>query len=232
MSSTDQAQEPTMEEILASIRRIISDDTVAKPAETEAVAEAEVELSQDDVDNIDFDGAVEVDETADVDFAEVDSDLNEDDDDDDVLELTDIVAEEPAEESAADIDFESLDIGDDDFDVAEREDVSDDIEFVDVEIDLPEPETTFDEPFAAPEPEAQPEPESLLSTDTDASVAAAFGQLASTLLARDGNTRTLEELVQEMLKPMLKSWLDENLPSVVEGLVRQEIERVARRGGR
>lgn len=36
--------------------------------------------------------------------------------------------------------------------------------------------------------------------------------------------------MKEMLRPMLKTWLDENLPRVVEGLVRQEIERITRRG--
>ena len=42
------------------------------------------------------------------------------------------------------------------------------------------------------------------------------------------NARTLEDLVRDMLRPMLKSWLDDNLPSVVERLVRAEIERVSR----
>ncbi len=42
------------------------------------------------------------------------------------------------------------------------------------------------------------------------------------------NARTLEDLVKEMLRPMLKSWLDDNLPAVVERLVRAEIERVSR----
>ena len=42
------------------------------------------------------------------------------------------------------------------------------------------------------------------------------------------NARTLEDLVREMLRPMLKTWLDDNLPGLVERLVRAEIERVAR----
>ena len=42
------------------------------------------------------------------------------------------------------------------------------------------------------------------------------------------NARTLEDLVREMLRPMLKTWLDDNLPGMVERLVRAEIERVAR----
>jgi cell pole-organizing protein PopZ len=44
------------------------------------------------------------------------------------------------------------------------------------------------------------------------------------------NPRTLEDLVREMLKPMLKAWLDANLPDMVERLVRAEIERLSRRG--
>jgi cell pole-organizing protein PopZ len=42
------------------------------------------------------------------------------------------------------------------------------------------------------------------------------------------NARTLEDLVKEMLRPMLKSWLDDNLPGLVERIVKTEIERVSR----
>jgi len=42
------------------------------------------------------------------------------------------------------------------------------------------------------------------------------------------NARTLEDLVREMLRPLLKGWLDDNLPGIVERIVRQEIERVSR----
>jgi uncharacterized protein len=45
------------------------------------------------------------------------------------------------------------------------------------------------------------------------------------------NARTLDDVVQDMLRPMVKAWLDDNLPNIVERLVRAEIERVAR-GGR
>ena len=54
----------------------------------------------------------------------------------------------------------------------------------------------------------------------------AFNTLAQTVLVQ--NARTLEDLVREMLRPMLKAWLDENLPGTVERLVRAEIERVSR----
>jgi hypothetical protein len=66
----------------------------------------------------------------------------------------------------------------------------------------------------------------LLSRDTRAAVDSAFNALAQTVLVQ--NARTLEDLVREMLRPMLKAWLDDNLPAVVERLVRAEIDRVSR----
>ena len=91
--------------------------------------------------------------------------------------------------------------------------------------------------FAEPEPEPPPPPpprqaaappaESRIVSDvTRAAVDAAFNSLAQTVLVQ--NARTLEDLVKEMLRPMLKSWLDDNLPTLVERLVRGEIERVSR----
>jgi uncharacterized protein len=98
------------------------------------------------------------------------------------------------------------------------------------------PERRRPEP-ARPEPPRPPaaasplalraaEQEGLLSPRTTAAVDLAFNTLAQTVLVQ--NSRTLEDLVREMLKPMLKSWLDDNLPGLVERLVRAEIERVAR----
>jgi uncharacterized protein len=69
----------------------------------------------------------------------------------------------------------------------------------------------------------------LVSAATSAAVDSAFSTLAQTVLVQ--NARTLEDLVREMLRPMLKAWLDDNLPSLVERLVRAEIERVARGRG-
>ena len=66
----------------------------------------------------------------------------------------------------------------------------------------------------------------LISRATSAAVDSAFNTLAQTVLVQ--NARTLEDLVREMLRPMLKSWLDDNLPDMVERLVRAEIERVSR----
>ena len=67
---------------------------------------------------------------------------------------------------------------------------------------------------------------SLLSTSTTAAVDSAFNSLAQTVLVQ--NSRTLDDLVREMLRPMLKAWLDDNLPNMVERLVRAEIDRVSR----
>ncbi len=41
--------------------------------------------------------------------------------------------------------------------------------------------------------------------------------------------RTLEDLARDMLQPMLKAWLDEHLPAIVEARVDEEVERIARR---
>jgi cell pole-organizing protein PopZ len=66
----------------------------------------------------------------------------------------------------------------------------------------------------------------LLSRSATAAVDSAFASLTHTVLSQ--NARTLDDLVKDMLRPMLKSWLDDNLPSLVERLVRAEIERVSR----
>jgi cell pole-organizing protein PopZ len=66
----------------------------------------------------------------------------------------------------------------------------------------------------------------MLSHSTVSAVESAFSSLANTVLSN--NARTLEDLVREMLRPMLKSWLDDNLPGLVERIVKAEIERVSR----
>jgi cell pole-organizing protein PopZ len=87
-------------------------------------------------------------------------------------------------------------------------------------------------PPAVPEPEERPR--SLMSSTTSAAVDSAFSSLTSSLApppaqsAPAQNSRSVEDLVKEMLRPMLTKWLDDNLPGLVERLVRAEIERVAR----
>jgi uncharacterized protein len=83
--------------------------------------------------------------------------------------------------------------------------------------------SSFDQPAPLPPPSPSPPPEP--EPDVPA-VDTAFNALGQTVLVQ--NARTLEDLVKEMLRPMLKSWLDDNLPILVERMVRAEIERVSR----
>lgn len=80
-----------------------------------------------------------------------------------------------------------------------------------------------DEPAFAPGPP-------LMSPETINAANSSFNQLADTLMARALGERSIEDMTQDLLKGMLRSWLDAHLPSLVEKLVREEIERVARRG--
>ena len=84
---------------------------------------------------------------------------------------------------------------------------------------------TSDVVFTTKAPDPMPE-RALISNETIAAVDSAFNSLAHTVIGQ--NARTLEDLVREMLRPMLKSWLDDNLPGLVERIVRAEIERVSR----
>lgn len=72
---------------------------------------------------------------------------------------------------------------------------------------------------------ARPRP-AMLSVDTGRKVAAAFGELNEVFEAK--RAKGLDQVAEEMLRPMLQEWLDNNLPTLVERLVREEIERVAR----
>ena len=70
----------------------------------------------------------------------------------------------------------------------------------------------------------------LLSPHAEAAAETAFRQLSDSLLARATGDRSIEDMTRELLRGMIKQWLDANLPTLVEELVREEIERVARRG--
>ena len=100
------------------------------------------------------------------------------------------------------------------------------------------PTMVWDRADAAPFEHAAPPPQAgddehradpLTSARTDESVAASFGALSANVAMH--SAEMIEGLMREMLRPMLKAWLDDNLPSLVERLVRAEIQRVAR-GGR
>ena len=71
--------------------------------------------------------------------------------------------------------------------------------------------------------------EGLLSSSTAAISSAALAELRNVNNEQDrqvGQNSSVEDLVKELLRPMLKQWLDSNLPNMVEALVRQEIERI------
>lgn len=70
--------------------------------------------------------------------------------------------------------------------------------------------------------------EQLLEPATQSVVKNAFARLNS--LSTIGSNLTIEEMIRDMLRPMLKEWLDENLPSIVERMVEDEIARVSRGG--
>ena len=224
MAKAAASAEPSMEEILASIRRIIADEpdgkeAVPKPApakaaapkpEVETMAKPAIEdehISEDDLDKL-FAQSGDDDE----DEPEMDVDDADDGDEPEVLDLADVGTVDEAESLEL---VEGL--KDDEAEVAFAEPV-------------PEPPRR-PEPPKAEAPRARPEPEPeveepLVSAAASATVQSAFGQLSHTVLAANG--RTLDDLVKEMLRPMLHAWLDENLPVIVERLVRAEIERVSR----
>ena len=70
----------------------------------------------------------------------------------------------------------------------------------------------------------------MLSGGSAQAVQSAFSRLADSVLARATGDRSIEDMTRELLRVMLKQWLDDNLPQMVERLVREEIERVARTG--
>jgi cell pole-organizing protein PopZ len=80
------------------------------------------------------------------------------------------------------------------------------------------------EPAAANAVEPSTEP--LLSPEANEAVALSFGALSANLEVR--STELADSMVRDMLRPMVKEWLDDNLPTMVERLVRDEIVRIAR----
>jgi cell pole-organizing protein PopZ len=237
MTQPAKVQEPSMEEILASIRRIIADDE-AKPAAAEkaaslaaakpavmkdippsAIAPApkpappapkaatppppapEPAAASNNQDDIDA-------MLASLDAATPEADIRPAQSEPDVFELTDEMALPDPAPAPSPATFSKVE-------------PQDDIEFTEAKAARRQP--AYEPPFeSAP---ARP----ILSHSTVSAVESAFNSLANTVLSN--NARTLEDLVKEMLRPMLKSWLDDNLPGLVERIVKAEIERVSR-GGR
>lgn len=164
-------QEPSIEEILSSIRQIIADDDEEEVVEEVVEPDPEPEPEPEPEPKSEPEPEPEEEE--------------------EVLDLSDVVEDEPVE-----IDMEEL-------------------------VDEPAPE-----PVHIPEPE--PEPEPIISAPTEEVAVESFAKLASYVPVDRRNMSTLEDIVRDMLKPMLRNWLDENLPPLVERLVREELERITR----
>jgi cell pole-organizing protein PopZ len=91
-----------------------------------------------------------------------------------------------------------------------------------------EPVALAPEAPAALAPEAPAAAEPLLSEAAGAAVSGSFRALSDSMAAH--GVKVAEDMAREMLRPMLKTWLDENMPAMVERLVRAEIERVTQAG--
>lgn len=216
-------KEPTMEEILASIRKIISDDDVPTP-------EVSAEPS-DDGDTFD-----EV--FADADNDDFDSLLAEDVLGDDVIDETIFAEEETIEEvmtPSVSKDAIPEPASFDEMISEPREEKSVEPDFAEPEAVSPPPVDTFTEPEPIQATEskeadmaatAKYEQTVLTEEKTADAAAGALGKLISKM--DFGGDNTIEGLVREMLKPMIKDWLDANLPGIVEEKVEAEVQRIAR----
>lgn len=235
MTQPAKVQEPSMEEILASIRRIIADDE-AKPAEAApapaapkpAVVASVPPPAPKPV------PAPKVAEKAPEKAPEPAAVSNSQDDIDAMLASLDAATSEPAVSAAAPADdvFELTDemvVAGEPEPAFRRVEPADDLEFAEAAA-ASAPPPRFDPPSYDPAPRDQPAAPQMMSQTTASAVESAFHSLANTVLSN--NARTLEDLVKEMLRPMLKTWLDDNLPGLVERIVKAEIERVSRGGGR
>ncbi len=238
---TNTDEEPSIEEILSSIRDIISDEdedgeqpaaetTVAEEAsapekndDTPAVAEstptpsdtgdsdddvldlANFEQEQDDI-NIDEEIAQEVEtedsnEEGDDPLAGINLDHPEDD-----LDITDVPA---TDDGLTDI-LEEENIIEESVDEVVEEDIQDQTP------EISEPDTE------------QEEDDALVDKIAETATVGAMAKLAENI-AISNNTQgtTLEDIVRELLRPMIKTWLDDNLPNTIERLVSKELERLA-----
>jgi cell pole-organizing protein PopZ len=219
MSQAAKAQEPSMEEILASIRRIIADDDGVKPA-------AKPEAKAPEVKAPDVKPAAKASEPPPAAKAPPPAAMKQDDIDAMLAGLDEAPAPvpPPAPEPEADV-LELTEAMQAPAAPAFRKiDGSQDVVFDEEPEPAPRPRAA-EPPRPAPAP-SPPMAEHIISSATAAAVDSAFNALAHTVLVQ--NAKTLEDLVKEMLRPMLQHWLDNNLPTLVERLVRQEIERVAR----
>ena len=202
MSEPEKEDEPSMEEILASIRRIISeDDEEEKPAE-EAVTEKEPE-------------------------PEPEPEPEEEKVEEEVLELTEDDLEDASQDDIDNM-FDSVEESEDELVMEdEPEEVAEDPQD---EEPVPEEETNevtggldIDDVDPADGDDV------LISETVSDEIQGQFDALSALLTTGyQGSGNTLEDLVRELLRPMLKQWLEENLPSLAERMVAKEIARLAR----
>lgn len=245
------AKEPSMDEILSSIRQIIADDDGdGAPDAADTVEEEEAV----DIDAIDFSvpeqvEAAEPEEEAEAEPMPEFEPEPQLEDDGEALELTseqmvpadDIPEEIDLSDLAGDLDAAEdenpLEMSVEDF----AEDGDDSEEFTVPELVVPDDISFGDDPedsaglgegaMAAPMPDPDLSTDmanELLEPATDAAVKSAFTKLGNVALG--AHNLTIENMIREMLRPMLKEWLDDNLPSVVEKMVEKEIERLSNGG--
>lgn len=233
MSEPRRDDEPTMEEILASIRKIISEDDPETASRAEDASGSEddesepMELTQ----MVSEDGSV-VDLRSEarpslVPFAaEIDEETDDETDDERAVVESLVPAgtrvhAEMVDEALVD---EALVDEDDDveLDAQDRNAAESDIEV--------EPDDESDiEPEPAVSRAAPPKREGLVSPEVAAAASAAMARLKDSLAAGApiGGGKSMEDLVREAMVPHLQAWLDENLPALVERIVREEIEKIA-----
>lgn len=198
-------QEPSMEDILASIRRILAEDT-GGTAEKEAVARG-----------------ANVQEVPPVEPVEPPAPRQ-----------PEPVAEEPAEPETP---FEIEEPYAEPADAMFQEEEVPSQEPIEDEEDLVEEEDQEEEVFElTPNMKAKPE-RALISHNAVDSATDVLSQLARAILDRRDiavGTRdvTLESMVRTMLRPLLKEWLDRNLPYLIERLVKKEIDLMVNRAER
>lgn len=201
--------EPSIEEILSSIRDIISDEDESpeEPIEDVPVVEEEKEDVLELTDVADEEEGVDIDamfdeESVDDPLAGIDLAHPADDD-------LDIMDAEPEMESTEE----------------EDDGVDDILSSFDNEPD-PEPETKTVQ-------NDDVDADALLNNAASSATVSSLARLAENIaVSRTASGTTLEDIVRELLRPMLKEWLDDNLPDVIERLVAKELERLAEKASR
>lgn len=247
MSETEAQNEPSMEEILASIRRIISEDDSDKdeegaPEETALTARSDQDAGADESGDDDLDGQDEGDEepvelTRMVDQAGRVVDLKAGDEIAGAQESEDeaaVTVAEKDEEVSSKLTAEKLEESVADALKDDAETATQAAEGVVELVDKKDDQNAG----VAPAPEAEDtavDIEGLVSPHTKKAAAASLAQVISAAAVPDakphpvGGERTLEAVVCDALQPELRAWLDENLAPLVERIVREEIKKLVRR---